>query len=289
MKAEKVEKDQQNILQLVLPFVSQLFLFGFYTGIKKSGENLRIDVSLKEFLFQDEKTDGAILENLDLVILNLKEEGDITQNLLNASFILKRFTLIISEDFINQSIKTDKELKKHGIERLRVKFKKDILSVIGSYKKGLSFPFSVDFKFKVVDGKLVVDFNRFWAGDMVPMPRFIQSTLMGVMQNYMKSHGGLIKGIIFTNRFIKVDHYKIIPVDFFGDIHKVFMKEGFLVIEGGFDEEKAQKLLYERKKKIAEEEIKQAQEEVERLQEEEQQRENTPEEENNTNIPEESE
>lgn len=234
------------MLELLSKIASHIFIYGTSISFSHDKGKNCIELKLKDFSIKDDEANGIIIENLLLSIENLVEDEKGSPMINDASFIVEKLNLMIHEDWINKILKNEKGLREQGVHNLRIDVSPKKLSILGEYKAGISLAFTVDLKFKLDDGKIVIDLNRFWAGDFLPLPRWIQSALLGILKKHLESKKSTLKGISFKDRFITVDHQALIPVDCYLDIHHILNDEKFLVIQGCTNKEKSLALIKEK-------------------------------------------
>lgn len=255
------------MLELLSKIASHIFIYGTSISFSHDKGNNSIDLKLKDFSIKDDEANGIIIESLLLSVVNLIEDKKGTPMMNDASYIVEKLNLMIHEDWINKILKNEKGLKEQGIHNLRIDMTSKKLSILGEYKAGISLAFTVDLKFKLDNGKIVIDLNRFWAGDFLPLPRWIQSALLGILKKHLESKKAVHKGISINDRFITVDHQALIPVDCYLNIHHILSDEKFLVIQGSADKTKSLALIKEKTLKKRIEQVKQREIELKKQEE----------------------
>lgn len=224
------------MFDFVSAVASQIFVDGVYIDFAK--EEQSINIRFKNFVIKDENANGVIIDHLNLFIENFKKpEGGIDLN--NASYIFQKLNLLVSEKWINMLLSFDDNLQKNGIENLRVNLTPKKISILGTLKKGFSFNFSIDLKLIIDNGRLVINFDRFWAGNYIPLPRFVQSTLLGILKNVLTTQKYSLKGINFVKQYILINHKMLLPVDCYISIDKFHIDDNFLAFECSADREAA--------------------------------------------------
>lgn len=245
------------MLEFLSQIASHIFIYGTSVNFSHNNGINSIQLRLKGFSIKDDDSNSIIIENLLISVENLVEDENGSPLINDASFIIEQLNLMIHEDWINKILKNEKGLEKQGIHNLRIDVKPKKISILGKYKAGISLAFTVDLKFKLENGKIIIDLNRFWAGGFLPLPRLIQSTLLGILKNHLKSKKSIQKGISINDRFITVDYQALIPVDCYLDIHQIISDEKFLVIQGHANREKSLQMIKEKTIKKRIEQVKQ--------------------------------
>ena len=245
------------MLELLSKIASHIFVYGTSISFSHDKGKNSIELKLKDFSIKDDEANGIIIESLLLSVENLMENEKGSPMINDASYIVEKLNLMIHEDWINKILKNEKGLREQGIHNLRIDISSKKLSILGEYKAGISLGFTVDLKFKLDNGKIVIDLNRFWAGDFLPLPRWIQSALLGILKKHLASKKSASHGISIKDRFITVDHQALIPVDCYLNIHHILSDEKFLVIQGSADRTKSLALIKEKSLKKRIEQLKQ--------------------------------
>ncbi len=245
------------MLELLSKIASHVFIYGTSVSFSHDKGKNSIELKLKDFSIKDDEANGVIIESLLLSVENLVEDEKGSPMMNDASYIVEKLNLMIHEDWINKILKNEKGLKEQGVHNLRIDISSKKLSILGEYKAGISLGFTVDLKFKLDNGKIVIDLNRFWAGDFLPLPRWIQSALLGILKKHLESKKSASRGISIKDRFITVDHQALIPVDCYLDISRILSDEKFLVIQGCANREKSLALIKEKAYKKRIEQVKQ--------------------------------
>ena len=234
------------MLELLSKIASQIFVYGTSIGFSNKNGRNGIQLKLKDFYIKDESSNSIIIENLSLYIENLIEEKDGVINFHDASYIVEKINFMIHEDWINKFLKNEEGLREQGIHNLRVNTSPEQITISGEYKVGIKLSFSIILKLTLDNGKIVIDLNRFVAGDFLPLPRWIQSTLLGILKKHLKSKKKSLPGISIEDRFITIDHLALIPVDCYLDITNIGSDEKLLVIQGRADKARSLKSIAEK-------------------------------------------
>lgn len=245
------------MLEVLSKIVSNIFLYGASVSLERIDGESRIRVKLKDLIVKDAESEGIIIDELILSIVDVRDNKELSESLNEATFIVEKFSIFLSEDWLNKLLTEGSDLKKSGVENLRFDFKANKLSILGTLKKGISLSFSIDLKFSVSRGELTIDFNRFWAGDMIPLPRMVQKTILNIVRKHLTSNKSLVKGLRFHDRYITLDPPPLMPVDVIMELKNVNINEKFLVLQGSVNREKSMELVaqkVERRRKSRKEE-----------------------------------
>jgi len=243
------------MLKLLSRIASQIFIYGVSIDFCQKDKACGVQFRLKDLSIKDDESNAIILEDLSVAIENLADVKNGSPGLEDASFIVESLGIMVSQEWINKLLKNNKKLEKRGIHNLRVDLTPRKLSILGDYKKFITIPFSIDIKFSVFNGKIQIEFDRFWAADLIPLPRWVQKALLNILKEYIKYSKSKIIGIKISGQFVLIDHLALLPFDCYFDINKIFINDHFLVIKGSADREESLRLIAEKKKKKREEEI----------------------------------
>lgn len=227
------------MINFLAKIASQVYLDFIYIDLAGDRGNRSINLKLKNLAIKDEENNGIIIDELDLYIKNFMNATGSSVDFESASYVFSQLNILISEAWVNKVLSSDENLKSGDLENLRVKLTPKKMSILGTLKKGISFNFSVDIKFMVDKGRLIINLDRFWAVDLIPLPRWVQKTILGFAEKYIEKKKMHIDGISFVNHYILIDHRKLIPVDCYLDVQKVFVQEDFLAIQCGTDKDDA--------------------------------------------------
>lgn len=232
--------------------MSQVFIYGLLVKLGHENCGREIKLKLKNFLIKDHEINGIIIENLHLSMENFPNM-DNHVSFDDVSFIVEKIDFFISEDWINNIIESEESLKKQDLDELRIDFQRDKLSISGKIKVGISFPFAVDLKLTVDDGKIKIIFDKFRAGNLITLPKWLQKALLNIAKNYLESKNMLESGVVLTDEYVIIDHLSFIPLDCYLKFDKIFTEDKYLVLRGGEDRDKCLKTINEKLKKKKEE------------------------------------
>ncbi|MCE1247228.1 MAG: hypothetical protein LWY06_11335 [Firmicutes bacterium] len=224
------------MFDLISHLASQLFVNGVSLELGNTGKSGHIALHLKDFLIRNGSGSGIIIDDLSVYIENLQADG-MAPDFNKASYIVEKLGVIISETWLNDILRMDKELEQYGIHNLRVKITGEKFSIIGTFKKVVSIGFSIDLKFMVEKNIILVNFDRFWAGDLLPLPRGTQKLILGIIQKRIDKGEMVMKGIKFRENFIIIDPLSFIPVDLYVDIKGIALKDGYIGLRCETDRE----------------------------------------------------
>jgi hypothetical protein len=230
-----MQKNKINIYEIIGNLAPYMFMYGASVNFEREPNNNRIRIKIKDLMIKGENTDGIIIENMIVSLANIKDT-EINESIKNADIIVEHFNVLIPENWINLAFKTiEKQNLIPDVKDLKVVFRNQVMSLHGAYKKGITFGFTVDLKFKVINDRIIIDFDRFWVGSTIPMPQIFQKTLLNFAENYLNSHKNVINGITLLDQNIHIDHLQMIPpnVQFF--IRNIHIDDGYFVIQGGVD------------------------------------------------------
>lgn len=224
---------------------SQVFIDSLSLDLSSRTSN-RLSLRVKDLSIRDEKSGSIILDDLSVLITDFSfDEKGIS--LEKALFILEKYNLIISQDWINSYLASDGNLENNKLSGLKIVFTDNKISIFGTYKSLVDFPFSIDLKIDVEGGILRVVFDRFWAMDLLPMPRWVQSTILSSIQNYLETRKKQKKGISFCNQNIFIHYPEFIPEKYVMKIDRILTKEGYLILQGSATADSVTHLLSELK------------------------------------------
>jgi hypothetical protein len=235
--------DNINIFDLAGKVAPYHFLYGSSLSFDREVNNNRIRFKLKDYLLKDEETDGIIVENLIVSIANIKDGTDFQKILPKAYFIIENFSVIVSETWVNKALKFVSDSMEE-VRNLKITFGPEKMTVYGAYKKGITFTFAVDLKFEIINNRLVIILDRFWAGNRtVPLPKIFQKALISYMQGYIASNDLPVKGVWMNKQNIFVDHIAMMPVNGLFHMKSFVIADGFLAVNGGVDFDEAVRIL----------------------------------------------
>jgi hypothetical protein len=235
--------DNINIFDLAGRVAPYHFLYGSSLSFKREVNNNRIRFKLKDYLLKDDESDGLIVENLIISIANIKDETDAQKLIPSAYFIIENFSVIVSETWLNNAFKFVTDNMKE-VRNLKVVMGPEKMTIYGAYKKGITFTFAVDLKFEIINNRLVIVLDRFWAGNRkVALPKIFQKALISYMQGYIASNDLPVKGVWMNNQNIFVDHIAMMPVNGLFYMKSLVIADGFLAVNGGVDFEEAVRIL----------------------------------------------
>jgi hypothetical protein len=239
------------MLDLISNLASQLFINGISLEMGKTGDSDHIAFHLKDFLVRSGSGNGIIIDDLSVFIENIRTDSGLP-DFNKASYIVEKLGVIIAEAWINNILKMDKELEQYGIHDIWIKVTGEKVSIHGTFKKVVSIGFSIDLKFMVENNIILINFDRFWAGDLLPLPRGTQKLILGILQKRLDKGEMVMKGIKFKENFIIIDPLSQIPLDIYINIKGIALKEGYIGLKCETD--RALYLPEIEKKKLAEKE-----------------------------------
>lgn len=225
-------------------YFSQIFFYGISLDISSKPGDDAIRLKLKDMLIKDEETGGIILESFILSVYNFNATENMEKSAEDASYVVEKCILLVSEDWINRIIAGDEALKKLGAKNVRIDFTPDRLTLSGEFKVGVNVKASVSLKLSADGGRLRIDLDRITALDAISLPGFAQKAIFSVIQKYFTQK--LPKGVKILERGVLIDHLAMIPYDVHFDLTNIIMDDDNLVIQGGVDREAAKAKVEER-------------------------------------------
>ena len=187
------------MLNELLPLLSRL-----------SCENLRVDInrndqeasacaaiSLKNGTFTNPAGRGITIEELSATVENLLLNEKQPFDLKTSHITLQRILVRVSQHWLNDTLKEKHALyEEPGLRDLEIICIPGKLIIRGSYKKGVSFPFSIEIKTGVQNNRLVIELAQFNLMEFLPLPPVVQNTLMDIFKKQL------------SHKFVEMDHHK---------------------------------------------------------------------------------
>lgn len=167
---------------------------------------------------------GILVDLLDAVIQGLDAGEDSTVS--KSSIRIDKLRLRISQQWANMAINSRGILSRMGLQQIRLTFRDSKALLRGAYKKGISFPFSLDIKVCAEKNRIRLDVEHFWMLEMIQLPKFLQNLLLDILRQHVRSDA-----IEISHHSILLDIAALSPLPLFFNLKDVFIEGEFLVLE----------------------------------------------------------
>lgn len=152
-----------------------------------SSESGDLRIRIDSLAVKDQRLRGIFIDDLLLCMRNfkIKENGSI--DIKDSGIAVERLILKISQNWINGELENFQTMyEEQGFRDIEIQLLHNMMVIRGSYKKGLSFPFSVEIKTGINHNKLFIELFHFNLLEMVPLPDWFQNTLMNLVSSNVK-------------------------------------------------------------------------------------------------------
>jgi hypothetical protein len=180
---------ENKMLNELLPFLSEFIIGKVRLNLEKgeSSKFARASLFIEKAVFHNPKKRGITLEELSAEVENLLIQEKQPFNPHSSHIIIHRLVLHISAQWLNDSLNEKRELyEEPGLRDVEIVCLPKKLLVRGSFKKGVSFPFSVEIKTGVQNNKLTIELFQFNLMEILPLPHVVQNTLIDIFTEKLK-------------------------------------------------------------------------------------------------------
>ncbi|MFP4498212.1 MAG: hypothetical protein ACLFQV_08370 [Vulcanimicrobiota bacterium] len=236
------------MLNFFYQFTSNIFAYGASLTFERVNGEKNIKFRIKDLLVKDDETQGIILDNFVIEMIGLNPELPMETAMKEASFIVPRSRVLISEDWVNKvldkMVLTEKMREENGLKDIKIDITSEKLIIKGLVKKMVNISFAIEVVFHIRDGKIVIEFKRFFAGESMKLPKFVKNFVLSKLKEAVEKNPKLSKEISVSEQFIEINHMAFIPLNMYLNINNIYGNESFLVLEGGYNREIALKQIY---------------------------------------------
>lgn len=185
----------------LIKFFKEFSLEKFSLSTEDSNGKSKVILSAKNLQLRDPGSEGFLIEELILSLEDVNIVPDIYNALKDSWIKISSLSFKISQDFVNNALSLMPELKEKGVNDLKIRFENERITLKGSYKKGLSFPFAIDLKAGFENNRIKIKLENFWMLEMIPLPKAMQNLILGALRGHFKDES-----------LKMVDHYFLIDV-----------------------------------------------------------------------------
>lgn len=217
-----------NIVDLI-KFFKEFSLEKFSLSTGDSGGKTKVLLSAKNLQLKDPASEGCLIEELILSLEDVNIVPDIYNALKDSWIKISSFSFSLSQDFVNNALSLMPELKEKGVNDLKIRFENERITLKGSYKKILSFPFAIDLKAEIADKNIIkVELEKFWMLEMIPLPKMMQNAIFGTLKGHFKD--GAIR---LVDNYFLIDVLSFIPFPIEVKFKSIESLDKFLRFVGG--------------------------------------------------------
>jgi hypothetical protein len=162
------------------------------------GKTDTINVGIVHLLMKLSTTKGITIENLSLSIPSIDFKGDMATLLTSTTIVVESLVIKIAQPWVNEVLKKYRAAyEETDLHDLEVVFLPKKLLVRGSYKKGVAFPFSIEIKTGIKNNKLAIELAHFNLMEILPLPQWVQNSLIDIFKDKLKQRFVDIQDHIF--------------------------------------------------------------------------------------------
>lgn len=170
---------------------------------------------------------GITIDELNATIADFKPDVDLVSSLKNSKIRIDRLILKISQKWINDELRNLRPIfEEKGFNDIEIVFLNKLIIIRGSYKKGVSFPFSIEIKLGINNNRLFFKLSEFNLMEILPLPQWLQNLIIDFAKNKFKHPFVEIQKSTFT-----IDILSAVPFSIELNFRKFQAEKEFLILE----------------------------------------------------------
>lgn len=138
-----------------------------------------IELAISNLSLKNPHKQGIQIEQLSAVLTGFRLDQEPAVWLKSSKISVSRLLLRISQKWVSDELKKLRPVyEEKGFSDIVVVFLNKLIIIRGSYRKGISFPFSIEIKTRTDKNRLVIELSQFNLAEILPLPHWLQNLII---------------------------------------------------------------------------------------------------------------